>query len=158
MQLYCSHLNLNNFRIYYQHNPARLPLCLSTIHALLHIADDIEAMGPVWCYWAFPMERFCGSLLPAIKSRRHPFSSIDARTRDLAALSMIKMIYQPEGLRLNQHLSDTDRQRRFSKRLANCECPRMLCSRTYYILCWLQMILLSFAYQARPSHLLPICE
>jgi hypothetical protein len=108
--------------MYYQHDTARLPLCISTIHALLHIAEDIEAMGPVWCYWAFPMERFCGSLLPAIKSRRYPFASIDGRVRDLAALNQIKMIYQPEGLSLDQHLLGPDQQRRFSRRLINCEC------------------------------------
>lgn len=50
-------------------------------------------MGPHWCYWAFPTERFCGSLLPAIKSRRYPFTSIDHRVRDIAQLDQIKLIY-----------------------------------------------------------------
>ncbi|KAF7349606.1 hypothetical protein MSAN_01686300 [Mycena sanguinolenta] len=36
----------------------RLPICPLTIHALLHIADSIKFTGPVWCYWAFPMERY----------------------------------------------------------------------------------------------------
>ena len=49
-----------------------------TIHALLHIADSIEAMGPVWAYWAFPMERFCGRVQRAIKTRRFPFAGIDS--------------------------------------------------------------------------------
>lgn len=44
---------------------------------MLHIADSIEAMGPVWAYWAFPMERFCGRLQPHIRSRRFPFANID---------------------------------------------------------------------------------
>lgn len=35
-------------------------------------------MGPVWVYWAFPMERFCGRLQPHIKSQRFPFANIDA--------------------------------------------------------------------------------
>ncbi|KAJ7612408.1 hypothetical protein DFH06DRAFT_1147325 [Mycena polygramma] len=50
-------------------------------------------MGPSWCYWAYPMERFCGSLLPAIKSRRHPWASIDRRILELAQLFQIKAIY-----------------------------------------------------------------
>jgi hypothetical protein len=32
------------------------------IHALLHIADAIKAMGPVWATWAFPTERACGHI------------------------------------------------------------------------------------------------
>lgn len=39
------------------------------------------------------MERFCGSLLPAIKSRRHPWASIDRRILELAQLFQIKAIY-----------------------------------------------------------------
>ncbi|KAB5587498.1 hypothetical protein CTheo_9063 [Ceratobasidium theobromae] len=39
------------------------------------------------------MERFCGSLLPAIKSRRHPFANIDRRVQDLAMLKQIQNLY-----------------------------------------------------------------
>ncbi|KAG8695963.1 hypothetical protein FRC08_007445 [Ceratobasidium sp. 394] len=49
-------------------------------------------MGPPSCYWAFGMERFCGSLLPAIKSRRHPFVNIDRRVHDLMMLSHIQQL------------------------------------------------------------------
>ncbi|KDN38557.1 hypothetical protein RSAG8_09446, partial [Rhizoctonia solani AG-8 WAC10335] len=80
-------------KLYFQHKAYRLPTCTSSVHGLLHIADGIEAMGPVWCYWAFPMERFCGSLLPAIKSRRHPFVNIDRRVQDLAMLYHIQQVY-----------------------------------------------------------------
>ncbi|KAI0758390.1 hypothetical protein BC629DRAFT_1659586, partial [Irpex lacteus] len=62
---------------YYQYSPARLSTCLLTIHALLHVADSIETIGPVWAYWAFPMERYCGRLQRCIKSRRFPFANID---------------------------------------------------------------------------------
>lgn len=60
------------FRIYYQNNPKCLSACPIMIHALLHIADSIEEAGPVWTSWAFPMERFCGWMQPAITSRCHP--------------------------------------------------------------------------------------
>jgi hypothetical protein len=79
------------YRIYYKHDPARLALCPSTLHALLHIADYIEATGPVWCTWAFPMERFCSSIQPAIKSRRFPYASIDSWLVDSAHLMIIKL-------------------------------------------------------------------
>jgi hypothetical protein len=79
--------------IYYQHKPERVSTCPVTIHALLHIADSIEASGPVWAAWAFPMERYCGSLTPAVKSRCFPFSSIDRHVTELAQLSQIKLFH-----------------------------------------------------------------
>lgn len=79
------------FRLYYQYKPERLSACPITIHALLHIADGIEDAGPVWTSWAFPTERFCGQLLPAIRSRRHPFSNIDNYIVASAQLSQIKI-------------------------------------------------------------------
>ncbi|KAG8961311.1 hypothetical protein FRC05_006248 [Tulasnella sp. 425] len=63
--------------------------------------ERVRMMGPVWCYWAFPMERFCGSLLPAIKSRRFPYASIDRRVTELSQLYQIKILY---GLRKNLDL------------------------------------------------------
>ena len=65
----------------------------STVHALLHIADSIRLAGPVWAYWAFPMERYCGSLLPAIKSRRFPYTSLNRYVLDQARLTHIKLLY-----------------------------------------------------------------
>ncbi|TDL13665.1 hypothetical protein BD410DRAFT_846724 [Rickenella mellea] len=79
--------------LYYQHDPARISACPLTIHAILHIAESILAAGPVWAYWAFPMERYCATLLPAIKSRRFPFASIDKFVTDTAQLTHIKHIY-----------------------------------------------------------------
>ena len=50
-------------------------------------------MGPVWAYWAFPMEQFCGKLLRYIKSRRHLFASIDSYITAVAQLEQIKNRY-----------------------------------------------------------------
>ncbi|KAJ1299954.1 hypothetical protein OPQ81_002622 [Rhizoctonia solani] len=80
-------------RFYYMDNPSRLRACTLPLHALLHIADDIEAMGPVWAYWAFPMERFCGALARASKSCHYPYSSINHRVLQVSQLSQIKLIY-----------------------------------------------------------------
>ncbi|KDQ12217.1 hypothetical protein BOTBODRAFT_34816 [Botryobasidium botryosum FD-172 SS1] len=53
------------------------------------------------------MERFCGSLLPAIKSRKHPFSSLNHRVRDVAQLSQLKLIYSlTEELDLSERRED----------------------------------------------------
>ncbi|KAI4520294.1 hypothetical protein K525DRAFT_203997 [Schizophyllum commune Loenen D] len=80
-------------KIYYQHDTRRVSACPLTVHALLHIADSIEEMGPVWCYWAFPMERYCGTLSPAIKSRRFPYASLDRHVVECAQLEQINAIY-----------------------------------------------------------------
>ncbi|KAI0686435.1 hypothetical protein C8T65DRAFT_567901 [Cerioporus squamosus] len=79
---------------YYQHNPSRLSACPLTIHALLHIADSILETGPVWTAWAFPMERYCGFLGPAIRSRRFPYASLNRFVLDKARLTHIKVIYR----------------------------------------------------------------
>lgn len=79
--------------IYYQHDLARLPACPLTIHALLHIADGIKFMGPVWCYWAYPMERYCGRLQRAIRSRRFPYSALDRSVVESSQLTQISAIY-----------------------------------------------------------------
>ena len=57
-------------------------------------------MGPVWCYWAFPMERYCGILRPAIRSRRFPYASLDRFITESAQLTQIKAVYN-----LSQELS-----------------------------------------------------
>ena len=84
--------------MYYQYLPSRLATCTLTIHALLHVADCIEAAGPMWAYWAFPMERYCGSLVPAVRSRRFPFPSIDRYVTEVAQLAQVK---------INHHLHET---------------------------------------------------
>ncbi|KAF9546385.1 hypothetical protein CPC08DRAFT_738550 [Agrocybe pediades] len=80
-------------RLYYQTSPDRLPACPVTVHNLLHVADGIEAIGPVWAYWVFPVERFCGLLKPAIKSRRHPYTNIDNFILANAQITQIKNFY-----------------------------------------------------------------
>ncbi|TFY81334.1 hypothetical protein EWM64_g2680 [Hericium alpestre] len=80
-------------KLYYQNDPQHVSTCPVTIHALLHIADLIEACGPVWTYWAFPMERYCGIIRPAIKSKKHPFASLDRYVVECAQITQIQLIY-----------------------------------------------------------------
>jgi hypothetical protein len=96
MQLQVLTIHAWTYRIYYQLSPDRLSACPLTIHAILHIPDSIEATGPVWVSWAFPTERYCGSLIPAIRSRRFPFPSLDRYITELAQLTQIKMQYNLE--------------------------------------------------------------
>lgn len=83
---FCSH--------YYRYNPSRLSCCTLTLHALLHIARDIRLMGPVWVYWAFAMECYCGRLSLAIKSRRFPWANLDHWIEVDALISHISAVYQ----------------------------------------------------------------
>jgi hypothetical protein len=64
-------------------------------------------MGPVWAYWAFPMERFCGAIARSNKSRRYPYSSINRHVLQVAQLSQIKLTYgMTEELDLEQRRSN----------------------------------------------------
>ena len=68
-------------------------MCPLTIHALLHIAPSIRATGPVWASWEFPIERFCGLLIPAVKNRRFPYASLSNYAVDVAQLKQIALTY-----------------------------------------------------------------
>ncbi|KAF8601142.1 hypothetical protein BDV93DRAFT_533718 [Ceratobasidium sp. AG-I] len=80
-------------RIYYQHDPSRLQTCPVNMHYLLHVAECIESMGPLWCYWAFPMERFCSYLGASVRNRRFPYVNIARRIRDTMTLKIIRESY-----------------------------------------------------------------
>jgi hypothetical protein len=83
-----------NGRIYYQFDEERLQTCPVNTHYLLHIADSLEYMGPIWCYWAYPMERFCSFILNSVKSRRYPYANIDERVLNRARLQVILHKYR----------------------------------------------------------------
>jgi len=53
-----------------------LPAYLISFHYLLHIGDCIEDLGPCRGFWQFPMERFCGMLIPLISSRKLPYVNL----------------------------------------------------------------------------------
>ncbi|PIL25594.1 hypothetical protein GSI_11342 [Ganoderma sinense ZZ0214-1] len=55
--------------------------------------EDILAAGPVWASWAFAMERYCGALGPAIRSRRFPYASLNRYVLDYAHLTQIRLLY-----------------------------------------------------------------
>lgn len=96
-------------RIYYQDNEKRLPAGTLPIHTLLHLADYIEAWGPVWCYWSFPMERFCGFLKHGVKSMRHPYASMDQYLLDWVRLWHLGTIYNiKDMLQLKQPKKKSD--------------------------------------------------
>ncbi|KDN40273.1 hypothetical protein RSAG8_08183, partial [Rhizoctonia solani AG-8 WAC10335] len=84
------HDNINEIRVGFAE---WVTLTTKVREVLLFQRSYPVAMGPVWAYWAFPMERFCGALTRASMSRRHPYSSINRRVLQITQLSQIKLIY-----------------------------------------------------------------
>lgn len=61
------------------------------MHALLHTPDDIRWTGPGCTSWAFVTERFGGRLLVAIKSKLHPWGTVNNRVIRTARLHQVLM-------------------------------------------------------------------
>ncbi|KAJ6599690.1 hypothetical protein DFH09DRAFT_1021152 [Mycena vulgaris] len=96
---------VQNFeKYYYKYDPAYLPVCTLSVHALLHIPDDILNAGPMWCYWNYVTERFVGFLVRSSKSRRNPYASFARRLREIAQNNVIKLKYN-----LHRELDLSDR-------------------------------------------------
>ena len=80
-------------RYYYQYREDRLPTCVLTVHALLHIARDIRVCGPMWSSWTFYLERFCGILQTGLRSRVHPWSNLNNRVLHMSYLQTLALRY-----------------------------------------------------------------
>ena len=50
-------------------------------------------MGPVWAYWAFPMEWYCGEIGCDIKSRWFPYATINKYITSQAHLTHVTLLY-----------------------------------------------------------------
>ena len=104
--------------LYYQHEPERLPACPLTIHALLHIPDQIRWMGPCWTTWAFPIERQCGYFQCRIQSRRNPYVNMDRHLTELSQLRQVKNLYNLTDEQLGKPPKYPSSQ---TKRLEDCK-------------------------------------
>ncbi|KAG8961974.1 hypothetical protein FRC05_005650 [Tulasnella sp. 425] len=83
--------------IFYQRRTERLAACVVTVHAWLQLVDMMEQSGPLWAYWCWVMERFCGHLARAISSRKHPYASLNRRIHEIQSLHAIRHIYRLEA-------------------------------------------------------------
>ncbi|RPD74679.1 hypothetical protein L226DRAFT_463839 [Lentinus tigrinus ALCF2SS1-7] len=88
---------------YYQYDSERLSACLMVVHGLLHVADDMLFAGPVWGTWTFFMERFCGSLKRALRSRSRPWANLDRRALNIAHANQLLVKYDFEEELLPSH-------------------------------------------------------
>ncbi|KAG9077702.1 hypothetical protein FRC06_008756 [Ceratobasidium sp. 370] len=94
-------------RLYYRYDHDRLPACVLTIHALLHMPYSIWWAGPLPCSWSCVVERFCGHLLrPAIANRVRPYDTLKNFVRQCAHLQIVSHVHgMPELLRVPTHLT-----------------------------------------------------
>lgn len=76
-------------RYFYQYKADRLPTCVLTSHAWLHVPDFMEKSGPLWAFWCWVMERMCARLVRSVSSKKHPNASLDRRTLEYANLNAI---------------------------------------------------------------------
>ncbi|KAF7361101.1 hypothetical protein MSAN_01141700 [Mycena sanguinolenta] len=97
-------------KYYYQYDPGRLSVCTLTLHAMIHIPDDILNTGPMWCYWNYATERFVGFLVRSSKSRKNPYASFARRLREIAQNNLIKVKYH-----LHRELDLSDRREEESR-------------------------------------------
>lgn len=105
-------------RLYYCYDLSRVSACTLPIHSMLHIPVNVSTMGPLWCYWNFPTERFCGTIVRAVSSRKYPYTSMASRLRDVAQLNQIKLVY---GLTRELDLSDSHEAETSGRHLADCK-------------------------------------
>ena len=56
--------------LYYQRKQTRLPACRAVFHALLHVTDCVEWLGPMWSYAQWTIESMCGQWVPKVKQKQ----------------------------------------------------------------------------------------
>lgn len=78
-------------RYYFRYDKERLIMCMSCMHALLHVPLDIQRTGPIWVNWIFVMERTCGDLVRNIKSHSKPYAALSCRALHQAQLAQIQL-------------------------------------------------------------------
>ncbi|QRV80956.1 Transposase family tnp2 [Ceratobasidium sp. AG-Ba] len=76
---------------YYQYNYDRISVCKLTLHALLHVADDVLICGPVWVTWSYLTERYCREIIACTRQRVVPFATVARFVLQLAQLSAVAM-------------------------------------------------------------------
>ncbi|KAJ7642387.1 hypothetical protein DFH06DRAFT_1097627 [Mycena polygramma] len=74
---------------YYQYDEARLCACPLTLHGLVHVPDNLLFCGPGWTTWTFWVERYCGFLKGALRSKKSPWSNLSNITLQRAYLEQL---------------------------------------------------------------------
>ncbi|CAE6462456.1 unnamed protein product [Rhizoctonia solani] len=76
-------------KYYYQYKYERLRVCKLTLHALLHVPDDVLRCGPVWVAWSFSIERYCREVTACARSKVLPWTAIAKYVLQMSQLSAL---------------------------------------------------------------------
>ena len=68
--------------------------CISQVHALLHVAHNIQQLGPTYGYWQFWLERYIGKI--EATSQKHVVTSIANAIETKEALRVARLMYGKE--------------------------------------------------------------
>ncbi|KAF8680434.1 hypothetical protein RHS04_04765 [Rhizoctonia solani] len=74
---------------YYQYKYDRLCVCKLTLHALLHLANNVLRCGPVWVAWSFCMEQYCREVTFCAKSKVVPYVTISKHVLHMGQIAAI---------------------------------------------------------------------
>ncbi|CAE6432374.1 unnamed protein product [Rhizoctonia solani] len=75
--------------LYYQYDYERLRVCKLTVHAILHVPDDVLRCGPVWVSWSFSIERYCREVTSCARSKVLPWTAIAKFVLQMSQLSAL---------------------------------------------------------------------
>ncbi|CCO33947.1 hypothetical protein BN14_08036 [Rhizoctonia solani AG-1 IB] len=76
-------------KYYYQYKYEQLRVCKLTLHALLHVPDDVLRCGPVWVAWSFSIERYCRKVTACARSKVLPWTAIAKYVLQMSQLSAL---------------------------------------------------------------------
>jgi hypothetical protein len=81
------------YRLYYQYKYDRLSVFKLTLHALLHVADDVLCCGPVWVAWSLLVKWYCRKITFCAKSKVVPYKTINQHVLQMSQVSSIACCY-----------------------------------------------------------------
>ncbi|QRV98449.1 Transposase family tnp2 [Ceratobasidium sp. AG-Ba] len=76
---------------YYQYNYNRICVCKLTVHALLHVAEEVIRCGPVWVFWSYLTERYCREIIACARQRALPFATVAKYVLQMSQLTSVSM-------------------------------------------------------------------
>ena len=90
IQWFCKQFVTEFVRLFFRHYPNQIKLCRYSVHAMLHLSQCLEVVGPCFTFWEFPMERICGEILHQTKSSVLPYGTL---IKTIIAKSVIDTIW-----------------------------------------------------------------
>ncbi|ETW75994.1 hypothetical protein HETIRDRAFT_54136, partial [Heterobasidion irregulare TC 32-1] len=76
--------------LYYQRKTGRLHFCRQSVHALLHLAQQVTHCGPPGYTTQFTMEQMIGDLGSEIKQHSNPYANLSQRGLRRAQVNALK--------------------------------------------------------------------